>query len=172
MKNALQRLDSKPQDEIEQEVIQYQLDDVQKRWELTLTSQPLEKQNFVLICHKCHAEVAAGSDVRLYTKQHRVVVGDDFKERVRYEDVPAPSKFTKSEIKCKDCNRKWGTTFKIEQLEVPVLKVTAVLFKLPSQTADDKGHRKFKKWSSVPFVIEPITKAELLDCFRKMARVA
>ena len=59
-----------------------------------------------------------------------------------------------------------GTTFKIEQVEVPVLKVTAFLF-----TTGGEEPFRFKKWGKVSLFIDRIDKQDLLEMYREIPEV-
>lgn len=119
------------------------------------------KKPFQLICFKCHAEAVSNTNLRLYVGQHRVVTNPDFRSRCEFDTNTTPSRYTISIIRCAKCKLKWGTTFKIEKIEIPVLKVTAFLF----TTGGEEPHR-FKKWGKVSLQIESIGKQELLDIYK------
>jgi hypothetical protein len=122
--------------------------------------------SFRLICFKCHAEAVSSKDIRIYVGQHRVVTNPDFRSRCEFDSSTTPSRYTISIIKCMECKLKWGTTFKIDELEIPVLKVTAFLF-----TVGGEEGRRFKKWGRVDYIIQRIDKSELLEVWKEKSGV-
>lgn len=56
-------------------------------------------------------------------------------------------------IRCIKCKLKWGIIFKIEKLEIFVLKVIVFLFIMGGEES-----YRFKKWGKVSFYIESIDK--------------
>ncbi|XP_061190504.1 antiviral innate immune response receptor RIG-I-like [Saccostrea echinata] len=124
------------------------------------------KKPFRLICFKCHADAVNSEDLRIYVGQHRVVTNPDFRSRCDFDKSTAPSRYTISTIKCAKCKLKWGTTFKIDEFEIPVLKVAAFLF----ESAGEEP-RKIKKWGRVDFFIESINKSDLLEIYKEIVDV-
>ncbi|XP_052690671.1 antiviral innate immune response receptor RIG-I-like [Crassostrea angulata] len=125
-----------------------------------------ETMSFAIICWKCQAFAVHGNDVRIYTGQHRIVLDPDFLDRCVLEDLDETSRFKKRIIRCKECKTKWGTTFGVDEFEVPVLKVKAFLF-VPGYTGGDlsewKERKRFKTWGRVEFAIANIGKIKLLE---------
>lgn len=125
-----------------------------------------ESKSFAIICWKCQAFAVNGDDVRIYTGQHRIVLDPDFLDRCVLEDLDETSRFKKRIIRCKDCKTKWGTTFGVDEFEVPVLKVKAFLF-VPGYTGGDlsewKERKRYKTWGRVEFAIASIGKTKLIE---------
>lgn len=125
-----------------------------------------ESKSFAIICWKCQAFAVNGDDVRIYTGQHRIVLDPDFLDRCVLEDLDETSRFKKRIIRCKDCKTKWGTTFGVDEFEVPVLKVKAFLF-VPGYTGGDlsewKERKRYKTWGRVEFAIANIGKTKLIE---------
>lgn len=125
-----------------------------------------ETMSFAIICWKCQAFAVHGDDVRIYTGQHRIVLDPYFLDRCVLEDLDETSRFKKRIIRCKECKTKWGTTFGVDEFEVPVLKVKAFLF-VPGYTGGDlsewKERKRFKTWGRVEFAIANIGKIKLIE---------
>lgn len=127
--------------------------------------------SFAIICWKCQAFALMGRDVRIFTGQHRVVLDLAFQDRCDFEETDETSRFKKRIIRCKGCKTKWGTTFSVDDIEVPVLKVKALLF-VPGYTGGDlaewKERKRFKKWGKVEFDIKKVNKAQLIEIFNQL----
>ncbi|XP_065925793.1 ATP-dependent RNA helicase DHX58 [Magallana gigas] len=158
MDEAFRRLYMMHPDDRMGKILKYQSEIRNVDDSLSVDEASKAKKPFQLICFKCHAEAVNNTDLRLYVGQHRVVTNPDFRSRCEFDTNTTPSRYTISIIRCTKCKLKWGTTFKIEKLEIPVLKVTAFLF----TTGGEEPHR-FKKWGKVSLHIESIDKQELLD---------
>jgi hypothetical protein len=135
----------------------------------------IDKTNtsFAMICWKCQAFAVMGHDVRIFTGQHRVVLDVCFQDRCYFEETDETSRFKKRIIRCKGCPTKWGTTFIVDNIEVPVLKVKALLF-VPGYTggnlADWKERKRFKKWGKVEYDIKKVNKSQLIEIFGKLKK--
>lgn len=165
MVEAFRRLYSMHPDDRHGKILRYQ-EEIRNYDNSTPEDLAKAKKPFQLICFKCHAPAASNEDLRLYVNQHRVVINPDFRSRCEFDKNTKPSRYTLSIIKCAKCKLKWGTTFKIEQVEVPVLKVTAFLF-----TAGGEEPFRFKKWGKVSLFIDKIDKQDLLEMYREIPDV-
>lgn len=125
------------------------------------------RTDFSVICWKCQAFAGNSSDIRIYTGQHRITLDPNFNTRCIFEDLDETSRFKKRIIRCKKCKTKWGTTFALDALEVPVLKVKAFLF-VPGYNLDHwKERKRFKAWGKVEFFIDTIGKSQLMEILTK-----
>ncbi|XP_048746111.2 antiviral innate immune response receptor RIG-I-like isoform X2 [Ostrea edulis] len=162
MQEAFRRLNSMLPEDRTRKILKYQ-EEIRNAGNPYSPDESIKtKASFRLICFKCHKEAVNSEDIRIYVGQHRVVTNPDFRSRCEFDISTTPSRYTISIIKCMDCKLKWGTTFRIDQLEVPVLKVTAFLF-----TMGGEEGRRFKKWGRVDSHIESINKTELLEMYKE-----
>ncbi|XP_062588780.1 antiviral innate immune response receptor RIG-I-like [Saccostrea cucullata] len=167
MYEAFRRLNSMLPNDRRRKILKYQ-EEIRVDGDLFSLGEDTHKvkKPFRLICFKCHADATNSEDLRIYVGQHRVVINPEFRSRCDFDKSTTPSRYTISTIKCTKCKLKWGTTFKIDEFEIPVLKVAAFLF---DTTGEEP--RKIKKWGRVDFFIESINKSDLLEMYKETVDV-
>ena len=117
-----------------------------------------------IICYKCNAFLYLSSDMRLFHKDHRIVIADDVRKRfifIRGDEPSYQDKDFKSDGKvlCVECQYRIGGVFEFMRTEFPMINIKKRRIKV-TDTVSNRPE-SFKSWKDINFVVEPISANEL-----------
>lgn len=122
---------------------------------------------FVMNCVKCKNFAVDGDRLRLMSSHH-VVDDCDFMNRIEIRELDKKENIggnmiKNSQIFCCHCTQKWGNLFIVDGIKVPILSVTSFVFERLTRYGLEYGEvKRFRKWKDVSYVIQEITKDELI----------
>ncbi|NXS26133.1 DHX58 helicase, partial [Pomatostomus ruficeps] len=164
MKRAIEAVQAMPEQEYCQKIRELQRVAVAS-WlmkEARISERRLQHDpdSVYLFCVNCNVAVCRGSDIRTVEGMHHVNVNPNF--RLYYRVSSGKIQFQRTfkdwepgcRIACKACSQDWGMEMLYRHVKLPILCIKNFVVETPAEK------RRYKKWSSVTFPVEPFDYVE------------